>query len=308
MANLDKKIFQTFSDLTTYLTSKGFTINNNQMRWGQANNNSNCYFTVNSTNGQINFHNSMGETVFSENLIDFTTHSTYYAGVIFLELADSGCALYLTMVPPDTSITTLEFSCNNGYSYDPTTETWVADASITFKNGLIVCSATETDNYWRYSWRDTDTTDPSFRWCIDDCRNKVTKGIELPNKKIIPAEMCVTLTKIYLEYGDWGTHIFQQVLGDINLPMMIFKINGQKYVSFSDNEIYRCPAFPLPPEYAEINVSTSTEEYSPLKTYKLGDYCIYEGLLWRCVQDVTVPTPFDHDDWIVTTVHEELMR
>ena len=98
------------------------------------------------------------------------------------------------------------------------------------------------------------------------------------------------------------------MLGEVTPPGNIFKINGQKFISFCGDATYRCPVFKLPPEAAEESVIDSTEEYSTIKTYRVGDYCVYNGLLWRCTRNVTVPTQFDQGYWTVTTVKEEIDR
>lgn len=306
-----KHIYQTYSELITFLTGTNmFTVSNNQMRWSYANNNSACYFGLDSTDGKIYFIDSLGNNPFGKMLIDYT-QTGYYGAVIFIPLANNGCILYLTMVPSSFSITDLTLSCNNGYDFEEfdspsDTETWTAN-SDTLKNGIVVCTPAEDDGYWRYSWRDA-ASPQAFNWCIDNCRNKVTIGTELPSKLILPGDMCVTLTKVFLESGTWSKHIYQQVLGELNIPSMIFKVNGQKYISITDNTGHRAPVFQLPPEFEGMNISTSTEGYSSLKTYKIGDYCIYEDLLWRCVREISTPTPFDQQDWVTTTVSEEIMR
>ena len=95
------------------------------------------------------------------------------------------------------------------------------------------------------------------------------------------------------------------MLGELIIPSMIFKINGQKFINFCDNVNYRCPVFKLPAEEQGANISTSTEEYSNLKTYKINDYCIYNNLLYRCIATVSTPEPFDDRKWVVTTVSYE---
>lgn len=308
-----KHIYQTYSELITFLNGTNmFDIDqSNHMRWHYANNDSACYFELDPTNQTIRFMNSLNANPFNKMLIDYNPQTGYYGAVIFIPLANNGCILYLTMVPSSFSITDLTLSCNNGYDFEgfdspSNTETWTAN-SDTLQNGIVVCTPAEDDGYWRYSWRDA-TSPEAFNWCIDDCRNKVTTGIELPSKLILPGDMYVTLTKVFLESGTWSKHIYQQVLGELNIPSMIFKVNGQKYISITDNTGHRAPVFQLPPEFEGMNISTSTEGYSSLKTYKIGDYCIYEDLLWRCIREISTPTPFDQQDWVTTTVSEEIMR
>lgn len=304
MLGLEKKIFQDYSSLISFLQTKGFVINGNIMKWGLASS-SECYWGLDNSTGAISFVSSTGSIIFNT-LINFQVGT--YGAVVFIPLADNGCILYLQQVSPSFSINDLELTCNNGYDYnyneETEIETWTAN-SDSLKNGIVVCTPAETDNKWRYSWRNPLNVN-TFQWCIDDGAGNVSMGIELPSKKLLPGDMCVTLTKIFLSYGDWSQQIYQQVLGESNQPMMTFKINGQKYITLTDNGAYRAPAFRLPTEFVEPNLSTSTEEYSPLKTYKYGDYCIYNGLLWKCIQDITQATPFDQTDWVITTVNTEL--
>lgn len=308
---MEKHIYTSYNELITFLQSNNkFSITNNQMRWSYANQNSLCYFGLDPNQGKICFINSLGNNAFGidKMLVDFTSG---YGAVIFIPLADNGCILYLTTVPTDFSIDNLTLSCDNHYSYegydqDLDIETWTANSN-TLENGVVVCTPAESDGYWRYSWRDAASVQ-AFNWCIDDCHSKVTTGIELPSKLILPGDMYVGLSKVYLESGTWSNHIYQQVLGELNIPSMIFKVNGQKYISITDNTGHRAPVFRLAPEFEGMNISTSTEGYSPLKTYKIGDYCIYNDLLWRCVRDISTPTPFDQLDWVTTTVSMEIMR
>ena len=86
------------------------------------------------------------------------------------------------------------------------------------------------------------------------------------------------------------------------------KLDITEYRVITNNNEYRAPAYKLPIEVATRNLSTSTEEYSSLKTYEVDDYCTYQGYLYRCIRTITTPHAFDVNDWFMTTVHNELMR
>lgn len=285
MATLTKQICTTWSELTTLLESLGFTIVNNQMRWGEAPSNTQCYWSLNSTNTTINFMKSSGSTAFSDPLVDMSDSN---AGVMFTALEDNGCILYLTSTD-STDINNLEFDCN----------------------GIIVCTPEEDDGYWRYSWREyRDPSDSSstFKWVIDNTHGGVSVGTEFAVATMVPASMLATLQKVYFNSGCWSKYIYSQVLGEITPPSMIFKINGQKWITFSDNTTSRCPAFKLPAEIQEPNDPTQTVEFSPNKTYKVNHTCVWDGCLWRCVNEISIPGPFDTSDWVVTSVYLEKQR
>ena len=86
----------------------------------------------------------------------------------------------------------------------------------------------------------------------------------------------------------------------------IFKINNQRYIIITDNNIWRCPVFKLPIEETKQNLSTSTEEYSQYKFYAVGDYCVYNGLLYKCIREVNQTGSFDDAYWKITTVYNEM--
>ena len=98
-----------------------------------------------------------------------------------------------------------------------------------------------------------------------------------------------------------------EVLGSSTSPCSIFKLQGQKYISFTTNENVRCPIYKLAPEEIEMNDSTSTEPYSSVKTYVVGDYCTFNGFVYRCTTPIPTPEPFDDSKWTLTTVPNELI-
>lgn len=331
MSGLYKRVLNSWADLQTFLTARGFTIANNKITYDQTPNSSLCYWSYDSS-GTINFKNSQGENAFQHNLTDFTNGKK--CGCIFVELADNGFALYLSPVTSDFSVTDLTFCCENNYTEEdhvlPTEHIEIIDGDNPLENGLVIATPTDEDGYWHFIWRDkkaatqiiykldevaegeqqTESIDQTitdnYYFDVDDTQGNISIGVEIPHTKMMVAPLTVTLQKAYLNFGEWSKYIYTQVLGQVNPPGNVFKINGQKFISFSDTAEWRCPVFKLPPTDVTPNDSNSTEQYSPIKTYKIGDYCINEGLLWKCVVAVTTPCPFDQTNWVVTTVPYEL--
>lgn len=315
MSILEKHIFQTWADLQTFLVSKNFTIANNKIKYSLAPNSTKCYWSYDSE-GTINFVDSLGNNAFYHNLTDFANDK--YCGCVWIELKDNGFVLFLSPIATDFDITNLTLCCINNYHCSDTSENIpvYVDDNNPLENGVVVCTPAEQDSYWRFCWRDKDiiTTEvstvpsPTYKWNIDNTQDIVTIGTEIPYAELISAPMTVTLLKAYMANGFWSDYIYTLVLGQVDPPGDIFKLNGQKFLSISDNSTYRCPAFKLPPEHEEVNPTNSTEQYSPNRTYKVDDYCIYEGKLWVCVRAVIVPMAFDQTYWDITTVSEEKLR
>ena len=301
-----RKICESFQELTTELTNLGFPINNNnEMRWGQAPQNTNCYWSIdNTTEGSetINFITSEGEEAFLNPIINFDG-GTKNAGLVFLGLEDDGCMLYLTPLDKTGSqaeINNLTYTCANNY------DTAYVVTAGTQVNGLVVCTPAEQDQKWRYSWR--DKRPDKFRWDVDNTAGYVSSGVEVPEQLMIPESGLITLVRAYLNSGYWSKYIFVEVLGHTTVPSTIFRLNGQKYITFTDNTTSRAPTFKIPADNQSANVHTSTEIYSINKTYAVGDYCIYDNVLYRCIVPVITPSPFDTAYWEETTVYQEKTR
>lgn len=306
---LKKTLKYNFSDVLDYLEELGFTVNTSsgKILWGEADNTTNCYWKI--TNNTINFIRTDGEFAFNKSLVDFNmtkevdeeTINLNVCAIVFIPLVHDGCALYLGMVPEGTHITDITFCCENGNSL--------------LNNGLVVCSAPEADNHWYYGWNHHDTTidtnvDGELKWCLDNGHNNYEYGdniSQIPRKQVIPSPMSITLVRSYLNFGDWSENFRVQVTGDLMVPGCVFKIEGQKYIVFTNNLTTRAPAYKMPAESAIMNLATSTEEYSSLKLYAVGDYCIFEKYLYKCIDAVLVPEPFNENKWRRTTVHDELI-
>ncbi|HAH17807.1 MAG TPA: hypothetical protein DCL29_02175 [Eubacterium sp.] len=305
-SEMKKTLCCNINEVKSYLTNLGFTISGNKMLWDAAESDTQCYWQL--QNNIITFKRTDGESAFIKNLVDFDMTETIdeetvnrnVCAIVFIPLANDGCALYLGMVPEGTNISDITFSCYNGNSL--------------LNNGLVVCSPAEADGHWYYGWNAPvtgDNPDEKLRWCLDNGHNNYEYGdnvSQIPMKLVLPTSMSMTLVRAYMNFGDWSQNFRVQVTGDINPPGSIFKINGQKYIVFSNNSTSRAPAYKLPAESVILNLSTSTEEFSPLKTYGVNEYCIYEGLLYKSRVNITTPGPFDESQWTVTTVYNEKMN
>ncbi len=51
-------------------------------------------------------------------------------------------------------------------------------------------------------------------------------------------------------------------------------------------------------------ISDLSDAYDATSTYNVGDYVIYNNLLYRCTTNITVPESFDGNHWTRTTVEE----
>jgi hypothetical protein len=51
-------------------------------------------------------------------------------------------------------------------------------------------------------------------------------------------------------------------------------------------------------------VSDLADAYDSTSTYNVGDYVIYNNILYRCITAITVPESFDGTHWARTTVEE----
>lgn len=298
---MEKHFCYNIGEVTTYLNSIGFTISSNKILWNAAQSTTNCYWQIN--NGVITFKRSDGQSAFTKDLVNFNyseviddeTVTRPICLICYIPLKDNGIALYMGMVTEDTSLTEVSYTCAND---DPV-----------LNNGLVVLSPAENDGYWYYGWN--SPIDNNFHWCLDNGHGNYeydNNVKQLPPVKIYQTTYNISLTKLYLKTGYLSENIKCLVTGNNEAPGYIFKINNQKYITFTNNDEYRCPAYKLPLEVPSRNLSTSTEEYSPLKTYEVDDYCTYQGYLYRCISAITTPHAFDVNDWFMTTVHNELMR
>lgn len=303
MAILQKTICTNINDVKAFLQGLGFTIGNDgKIIWSYASNDTgSCYLFIN--NDIINLHQSDGFNAFENSLVDFSMSGKPKCAIISLPLQDNGIAIYLGMIAETTTLSDIYLCCAN------------TDALL--NNGLVVISPPEDDGHWYYGWNygystsgSTSIDDSCIYWNLDNGHGNYEYGINLsqmPVKQLYNTAMSLTIVRPYLNSGHWGRNIKMQVTGEVNVPGQIYKINGQKYITISNNSSTRAPVYKLPPEDEIINLSTSTEAFSTSKRYAIGDYCIYNELLYRCVSAVTQPGPFDQSQWMITTVYNELL-
>ena len=55
-----------------------------------------------------------------------------------------------------------------------------------------------------------------------------------------------------------------------------------------------------------FNSGNLADTYDTTETYEEDDYCIYQGLLYKCIAETT--GAFDTDDWVQTTITDELAQ
>ena len=62
------------------------------------------------------------------------------------------------------------------------------------------------------------------------------------------------------------------------------------------------------PRYNELvdSVADICEEFSKLSTYDVGDYCIYENVLYKCTTAITTEGEWDATKWKATSIDKEL--
>ena len=49
-------------------------------------------------------------------------------------------------------------------------------------------------------------------------------------------------------------------------------------------------------------------EYNNTLTYKVGDYCMYENKLYKCITEITIPESFTSSKWEETRVASEVLK
>lgn len=59
---------------------------------------------------------------------------------------------------------------------------------------------------------------------------------------------------------------------------------------------------------SENDVAIGKEVYDNTQTYSVGDYCIYNNVLYRCKTAITTAESFDSSKWIATNVLSEIQK
>lgn len=63
------------------------------------------------------------------------------------------------------------------------------------------------------------------------------------------------------------------------------------------------------PRFNELidNTVSASDEFSKLNTYNVGDYCIYQGVLYKCTTAITTAGEWDATKWKATSIDKELV-
>lgn len=300
MSIMEKRIFTNINDVKSYLQSIGFTITNNKILWSHAELDTACYWKI--EDDIITFQRSDGENAFEHNLVDFNMEDRPKCGIASIKLQDNGIALYMGMITETSTIGDVTICCQN--------------RNTVLNNGLVVLSPSDADGHWYYSWtkKYTITNNDFPCWCFDNGHGSLeinsgdnNDNCQVSTRPILVMPNNIVLNRVYLNTGYWSNNIKELVLGETTPPASVFKLQGQKYIAFSTISNYRCPVYKLASEGIEPNLSTSTDPYSSLKTYVVGDYCTFNGYVYRCTTSIQTPEPFDDSKWVQTTVPNELL-
>ena len=62
------------------------------------------------------------------------------------------------------------------------------------------------------------------------------------------------------------------------------------------------------PRFNELidNTVSASDEFSKLNTYNVGDYCIYQSVLYKCTTEITTAGEWDATKWKATAIDKEL--
>ena len=58
-------------------------------------------------------------------------------------------------------------------------------------------------------------------------------------------------------------------------------------------------------KYELADATVGFSEFSTAFSYVVGDYCVYNNTLFRCISDVTAGSDFDASEWEATSFKEE---
>lgn len=63
------------------------------------------------------------------------------------------------------------------------------------------------------------------------------------------------------------------------------------------------------PRFNELidNTVSASDEFSKLNTYNVGDYCIYQSVLYKCTTAITTAGEWDATKWKPTSIDKELV-
>ena len=273
----EKNFFANPVDMKDYLEAKGFIFVQGEhygdpqydiqeeMRWGEADQDSSCYWGWNDNSGIRNFVDSNGNEVFSHALSIFPARSATppyritdfrATGVLFCRLKNNGIILNIAPFSFDAysqsasilnSRPNLINDIQNYFTLSCEFPKYDSDGTMvpsSIRNGLVACTPAESDGRWRHSWREqrTPTTPstntympPSFRWTVD--AGIMGSVSTLPTVQRWDTQFSLALSKVVLPQGFFSNNIYTQVMGQNTSPGMIFTINGQRFISFCPETI-----------------------------------------------------------------------
>ena len=236
--------------------------------------------------------------------------NTSPVGCIAAKLMHDGIAICVSAINDNTSIDRINFCCENNYTIE---ESKVVPKNNVMNNSLLVL--TPESEYWYAEWRDekkqTGENPDEFQWNTFNIQTEnLSLGVEANSSvQLLQTFFGVSLVKMLLvDTQDVAKNNYVFVAGRITKPGCTFKLHGMDFIAFTDNSNYRCPAFKLQSPPLTQNDSMSTQVYEETKLYKVHDYCIYDDLLWKCIQEVNTPMAFDYNYWQQTTVLNEIIN
>ena len=311
-----KAICNTYAELTQFLTDCGFSMivdnkyyyNPLYLNKGTADINTIPYYEINTSgNSCLMCHGVQ--------LFESFNPLTAPIGCIAAKLIHNGIAICISTLKDNTVLNQINFCCENNYTReDPEDPTSAIIPKGNIMNNSLITLVPET-NTWYVGWRDEknqsgDNPD-EFQWnTYNIITETLSLGIEANSKaKLYQNFFGASITKmILLDLQDLAVNQYIFAAGKISKPGCTFQINGKHFVAFTDNSDYRCPVFQLQAPNLTQNDSYSTQAYEETKLYKVGDYCIYDNLLWKCTNAITIPMAFDTNYWEVTTVLNEILN
>jgi hypothetical protein len=86
----------------------------------------------------------------------------------------------------------------------------------------------------------------------------------------------------------------------------VFKSLSLGYINFENNEIYIRISNSDTVEYGYINDRNLAADYDPSATYALGDYCMYQNVLYTCTTAIPSGEPWTPSHWAGTSVSEQI--
>ncbi len=314
-----KKICTNYNELISFLTDCNFTtvIDNNKYYYTPLYENKQDAVIDNIPYYEINENSASSLIIQNEQKLEPFDVTQSSIGCLAVKLLDGGIAICISQIANGVHQDKIYFCCENNYTRETDEEAGTSELVPKGKimnNGLLVLTPAEDDYDWRAGWRDEqkgEGEDPThFQWnTLNIKTGNISYGSEANSEaKIIENHFGVSLVK--MAFNDTNTlskYIYLFVSGIMSAPGATFTIHGYNFIAFTDNTVYRCPVFKLATPARTINDSSLTRKYESTKIYKVGDYCIYNDLLWKCIQEVDTPSVFDQSYWENVDVISEIL-